>query len=266
MDNLLLQYIFLAEFDDFLFNELVSYLTSDEEMKIQAMLLMEKIMRTPYHQYIIKDFEGSSWLNRYNEMVFFQIFRMQKETFEKLLKVILENDTYNLIKKKYRGGNFPIHPEKGLLIFIWYLSKPDALNSIAEAFRVLPSTVMRLTNAFLYVIKSIKSKYIFWPRTHEEFEDLQGGFNRYPGNSYSISSLFLNLYGFVGAIGAVDGCHINIKTPVAQHDSYTDRYMSQSINLMAICNARKIFMYVFIGARGSAHDSRVVMIINVFIN
>lgn len=33
--------------------------------------------------------------------------------------------------------------------------------------------------------------------------------------------------------------------------------MSQSINLMATCNARKIFTYVFIGFPGSAHDFRV---------
>lgn len=167
-------------FDDFLFNELVSYLITNEETRVPSILLIEKVMHTPYH--IIRDFEDNNWLDHYNEIVFFQIFRMQKQTCKKLLKVILENDTHNLIKKKYRGGNFPIVPEKGLLIFIWFLSKPDALNCIAEAFRVLPSTVMRLTNVFLYVMKCIKAKFIYWPRTHEEFQELQRGFNRYPGN------------------------------------------------------------------------------------
>ncbi|KAL1493603.1 hypothetical protein ABEB36_009303 [Hypothenemus hampei] len=166
--------------------------------------------------------------------------RMKKETFQKLLTVILENDIHSLIKKKYRGGNYPVHPEKGLLMCLWYISKPDALNIIAEAFRVLPSTVMRVINSFLYVIKCLKQKYIFWPKTEEEYQEVANGFNRYPGT-----------------IGAVDGCHINIKVPVNQHDSYADRYLLHSINLMAICNAKKIFTYIFVGFPGSAHDSRV---------
>lgn len=57
---------------------------------------------------------------------------MGKQTCEKLLRVIIENDTYNLIKKKYRGGNFSTAPEKGLSIFLWFLSKLDAVNCIAE--------------------------------------------------------------------------------------------------------------------------------------
>lgn len=74
-----------------------------------------------------------------------------------------------------------MHPEKALLIFLWYLSKPNALNCIAETFRVLPSTAMGLTNALLYIIKSVKTTYIFWPNIREEFDELRRGFTRYPG-------------------------------------------------------------------------------------
>lgn len=61
----------------------------------------------------------------------------------------------------------------------------------------------------------------------------------------------------LGTIGAVDGCHINVKVPTAQNTSYINRHQSYSINLMAISTSSKIFSYVFIGYPGSAHDSRV---------
>lgn len=60
-----------------------------------------------------------------------------------------------------------------------------------------------------------------------------------------------------GTIGAIDGTHINLKVPSAQHDSYIDRYMQHSINLLGICTSEKIFTYIFIGFPGAAHDSRV---------
>ncbi|KAL1488702.1 hypothetical protein ABEB36_014501 [Hypothenemus hampei] len=240
MNNLTLNYFsWDFFFEDSFIKQVETHLLHEDARKVHVVLQVLKSLKNPYHQYVIMDFDNDI-LNHYNELVFFQIFRMRKETFEKLLKVILENDVHHLIKRKYRGGNYPVHPEKGLLIFIWYLSKPDALNTISEAFRVLPSTVMRVVNAFLYIIKSLKQKYIFWPRTEQEFEDVARGFNRYPGT-----------------IGAVDGCHINIKVPVNQHDSYADRYLQHSMNLMAICNAKKIFTYIFVGFPGSAHDSRV---------
>jgi hypothetical protein len=68
---------------------------------------------------------------------------------------------------------------------------------------------------------------------------------------------------YLGAIGALDGTHCKILVPLNQHDSYVDRYLSHSINIMAICTAKKILTYAFIGFPGSAHDSRVCTIIIV---
>lgn len=69
----------------------------------------------------------------------------------------------------------------------------------------------------------------------------------------------LNLFEsfFLGSIGAVDGTHIKVTVEATQHDSYVDRYMDHSINLMAVCNADRVFIYIFAGFPGSAHDSRV---------
>ncbi|KAK9679331.1 DDE superfamily endonuclease [Popillia japonica] len=182
---------------------------------------------------------------------------MRKATFYSLLHVILDNDEYSLLKKKYRGGHFPIVPEKSLLIFIWgghfpivpeksllifiwYISTQDTLLAIGDRFGIVSSTVMQIINNLLYIILSLRNKYIVWPKTEEEFEFIGNGFRRYPG-----------------VIGAVDGTHIPLKVPTNQHDSYINRHQQHSINLMAVCNADKVFTYVFVGFPGSAHDSRV---------
>jgi hypothetical protein len=69
----------------------------------------------------------SLWINDYTELTFYQLFRLKKETFQSLLKVLLKHYEQQLIKKKYRGGNYPVQPEKSLLVFLWYLFKQDNL-------------------------------------------------------------------------------------------------------------------------------------------
>ncbi|KAJ3641416.1 hypothetical protein Zmor_027925 [Zophobas morio] len=86
----------------------------------------------------------------------------------------------------------------------------------------------------------LKKKYIFWPKTEDEYRAIKDGFKGYPN-----------------VIGAVDGTHIKLKVPANQHDSYIDRHQTYSINLMGICNAETLFTYVFVGYPRSAHDSRV---------
>lgn len=124
--------------------------------------------------------EHTQWLDSYNELQFFKLFRMQKSTFYKLLEEIIANDQTNLIKKKYRGGNYPIQPEKSLLAFLWYISKQDTLISIGDRFGLAVSSVMNIVNVILYLLIRLKKKYIFWPKTEEEYERIINGFPQYP--------------------------------------------------------------------------------------
>ncbi|XP_044760416.1 putative nuclease HARBI1 [Coccinella septempunctata] len=196
-------------------------------------------MREEYYRPSIPD---EHWVQVMHDITFFQLFRLKKETFSKLLDMVVVNDQFCLIKKRYIGGRHPVPPEKALLVFLWYIAHPDSLHSISYRFDLVPSTVMNIVNSCLYILVHMKNKIICWPKTSEEFEHLENGFTTYPG-----------------VIGAIDGSHINIKVPSSQHDSYVDRYMQHSINLMAICSASHILTYVFVGFPGSAHDSRVFL-------
>lgn len=63
-------------------------------------------------------------------------------------------------------------------------------------------------------------------------------------------------------IGAIDGCHIAIKAPEAQQDSYLNR----KFFLISFCKAfahQKVFTNVFVGFPGCAHDARVSIVNNL---
>lgn len=114
-----------------------------------------KAIKTREHYHIFRIEEPENWTNAYNDQVFFELYRMKKSTFQKLLSVVHSNDQHSLIKKKYRGGNKPVKSEKALLIFSWYMSKQDTLNSISETFRLVPSTVMQVINNLLYILSLV---------------------------------------------------------------------------------------------------------------
>ena len=62
---------------------------------------------------------------------------------------------------------------------------------------------------------------------------------------------------FPNVVGAIDGCHIQIKTPSEDKECYYNRKKFFSIVLQAICNADLLFLDCFTGYPGSVHDSRV---------
>ena len=69
---------------------------------------------------------------------------------------------------------------------------------------------------------------------------------------------FRKLTIFPGAIGAIDGCHIEKKAPNETQADYLDRKCNHTVNLLAICNSKKQFIFIDVGFPGSAHDSRVL--------
>ena len=64
--------------------------------------------------------------------------------------------------------------------------------------------------------------------------------------------------GFPGVFGAVDGCHVPIFAPDYCQMDYLDRNHRHSVNMMAVCDASKLFTYCFAGYPGSIHDQRVL--------
>ncbi|XP_055843575.1 putative nuclease HARBI1 [Episyrphus balteatus] len=60
-----------------------------------------------------------------------------------------------------------------------------------------------------------------------------------------------------GIIGAIDGCHIQIKQPLRNPIDYYNRKNSHSDILQVVCDHRVVFTDVYVGAPGRLHDARV---------
>ena len=108
-------------------------------------------------------------------------------------------------------------------------------------FGVGKSTVCLILKTFITAAKeNIVSKYIQWP-SEARFKE--------------ISEEFEQRWQYPMAVGAIDGCHINIKVPDDQKPAYYNYKCSHSILLMAICDANYNFYYVITGIPGRANDA-----------
>jgi hypothetical protein len=141
--------LFFVLMDSFFSNDTEIIVLKMYETLFKKRKLLKRIRETHIRQHV----NYNIWLNTYNETHFFELFRMQKATFYKLLHIIILNDQTRLIQKRYRGGNHVIPPEKGLLAFLWYMSKQDTLLSIADRFNLVPSTLSQCLSLRTVTIK-----------------------------------------------------------------------------------------------------------------
>jgi len=72
-----------------------------------------------------------------------------------------------------------------------------------------------------------------------------------------VASDFLQCWNMPNCLGAVDGKLVHVQRPVRCGRQYFNYKRSFSVNMMAVVNARYHFMYVAVGAQGSANDAAV---------
>ena len=65
-------------------------------------------------------------------------------------------------------------------------------------------------------------------------------------------------FGYVQAVGAIDGSHVRIKCPPALHDQYINRKLDYSIQCQGVCDSNHKFLDICVGYPGSVHDTRVM--------
>ncbi|XBI75383.1 hypothetical protein VPH35_068760 [Triticum aestivum] len=63
---------------------------------------------------------------------------------------------------------------------------------------------------------------------------------------------------FGGALGALDGCHVDVSVPVPSQGRYRNRKQAVSTNMLGVVDWNMKFLYVLPGREGSASDSRVL--------
>ena len=66
--------------------------------------------------------------------------------------------------------------------------------------------------------------------------------------------IFLNVQDYIGAI---DGIHVKVVVPEAQHIPYIGRKNVPTQNIMSICDFNMCFTFIWAGWEGAAHDIQI---------
>ncbi|XP_033971714.1 protein ALP1-like [Trematomus bernacchii] len=134
-----------------------------------------------------------------------------------------------------------------VLTTVYWLAHGLSYSVVSRAFQVPLSTVHRLVHQGVEDIAALRQSVIRLP-AGPELEEVGQGFQQL-ANSPAFSS----------CVGAIDGCHIRIKTPPGPSgQDYINRKLFPSIQLQAVCDGKGKFLQTFVGFPGSVHDTRVL--------
>ena len=188
-------------------------------------------------------------IHQYDEMLlrksdceFFKYVRVTKETFHQLVNRLETTEHFSSMRSASQGPA-PTSASTALAATLWYLGNLNSQRDIAERFNISQGHLCTLIKDVVDYLCSIAQQVICWPAT-SEIDQLEFDFAQYSN--------------FPGIIGAIDGCHIPILAPDYCQLDYLDRNHRHSVNLLAVCDARKRFTYCFAGYPGSVHDQRVL--------
>ncbi|XP_066596095.1 putative nuclease HARBI1 [Prorops nasuta] len=125
---------------------------------------------------------------------------------------------------------------------LWIFGNQEVYRSVADRFGVSKSMLWECVMNVAFVLENHVKEYIKWPDPQQLLQN---------------QHKFLAIDNFPGVVGAVDGSHIPISTPIEHPNSYVNRKGIHSVVLQGICDHRMKFIDVFAGFCGSVHDARV---------
>ena len=147
------------------------------------------------------------------------------------------------ITKKETNWRKNIPPAVKLAITLRYLATGQDYRSLAYAFRVAHNTISKFIPQVCDAIFNEYSYLIPCPNTTKEWKE--------------VASVFSNRWNFEHCLGAIDGKHIRMKCPKHGGSIYYNYKGFHSIILMALVDGDYSFLWVDVGANGSAGDAQV---------
>ncbi|KAJ8952058.1 hypothetical protein NQ318_010968, partial [Aromia moschata] len=160
-------------------------------------------------------------LNKYEDVQFKEHFRMERKLCTHLIKS-------HEVLSRYKSVRENVTPEKATYLTIWYnLANIETLRQISDRFGICKSTAHRIITKVVNFLVSQSKNYITWPTGSRKNE---------------IIKKFNEKSGIDGIIGAIDGCHIQIKKPHTTDMDIIAYYYKQ----------------IYCGEVGCMHDSRLL--------
>ena len=126
-----------------------------------------------------------------------------------------------------------------VLVFVYWLA--HAASVVSAAFDILRSTIHNIVHRKSRAVIGILGQTIRFPRG-DQLEEVGAGFSHLAGCPP-----------FTVVVGAVDGCHAQIKPPAANAQCYFNRKLFPSIQLQATCDWTSL-----LASLTPAYDARVL--------
>ena len=167
-------------------------------------------------------------------------FRISRRTFEFIVRVAGPD----MAKEDTRlRQSIPV--QKRVAVALWRLATGDTYRSTGLQFGIGRCTAMLIKQDFCKAIAKRAQEFIKFPETEQEV--LQS------------IRLFTNKSPFPQVVGAIDGCHIALKTvPVDERIDYFNRKQDYSVVIQGVADASFRFLDISAGYPGSIHDARVL--------
>ena len=149
-----------------------------------------------------------------------------------------------LIEKKTTWWREPLSVGLRVAITLRFLATGSSYRTLGYSFRVPHNTIsLIIPETCRAIVTAFGDEVLKMPRTPEEWK--------------KVSQLFEEKWNFPHAVGAIDGKHVRIKSPIRSGSMYFNYKKFFSIILLALVDADYKFMYIDVGAVGSESDAGV---------
>jgi len=185
----------------------------------------EEHMQT-FRKYLLKNLYEGSEVTCYDEL------RLTKRNF---------HDLCNMLRERcgLRGSVF-VDVEENAAMLLLVLGHGTKMRVLRGTYKRSLETISRLFSAVLSAIISLSGEIIKLPDPSVQ-----------PPEVYKWKW-------FEHALGALDGCHVDVCVDVAAQGRYRNRKQQITTNMLGACDRNMKFVYVLPGWEGSSSDSRVL--------
>ena len=146
-----------------------------------------------------------------------------------------------ILEKKLTFMREPLDVGLKLAITLRFLATGDSYKSLQYSFRVASNTISSFVPVVCNsIIDVYKDEVLKCPKTPDEWKQVADG--------------FASRWNYHNCLGALDGKHVGMRKPPHGGSFYYNYKGFHSIVLMALVDSGYKFLYVDIGAEGSASD------------
>lgn len=180
-------------------------------------------------------------------------YRMSRQNFEILLNMVRTHPVYSSPED---GNGTAV--EIQVATVLWRIANTHFGYRLAEQFLgISAGSYCRFTDRFIEVMSDLSVDLIDW-RVHDEATAAARAAEFLNGGRRGVR--------LPNVIGAIDGKLITIQKPSVHGNSWVDRHNNPSMNMLAVCDANKRFMFVRTGQTGMSTNIFVgcIILLTVF--